>query len=545
MTTDETDTREQPAREGAATKSGAAVSGKGKSIRELSDTAVSNHKQFNKVFFFLRLSGLVSITSVVVVFVSLDVLRNGWSAWVASFAFLGYLAFTGEAILRMARRLVIKERERATAIFMDREAKLEDIALRDDLTQLQNRRFFYERLEQEVKRTEESRRQMSIAMIDVDDLKSINDEFGHQVGDVILRQFARILNATVGPDDITARLGGDEFAVIMPNADRRKADQLAFRLWDKLAVAPLWENGHASVYLGVSVGIGGYPWGGTDLEEIIHWADAKLYANKLERKGFNKGRPNGSDTRLSSAVVEVLSTALDIRDNMTHRHARRVARMSAAVAKHMGLNEEQVLEIEYAAALHDIGKIGVADSILRKAAPLDDNEWKDMRRHSELGYEILKGIDFLRDAAEIVWAHHEWYDGSGYPRGLAGEEIPLGARVFCVVDAYDAMTSRRPYRQAMSRDQACIEIARNAGTQFDPMVVASFLVMVRQSPEGMYEDTESYGPHVDSDEHPHTHGAPTTETKSDAGSGEPGPEGPVPGRQAVTDGADVMALKSA
>jgi diguanylate cyclase (GGDEF)-like protein len=331
-------------------------------------------------------------------------------------------------------------------------------------------------------------------MIDVDDLKLINDEFGHQVGDVILRQLGRALNRTVGPNAVTARLGGDEFAVIMPNADRRKADQLAWKIWDQLNAAPLWENGHASIYLGVSIGIGGYPWGGTDLEEIIHWADAKLYANKLERKGFDRGRRGSGDNRLSSAVVEVLSTALDIRDKMTHRHARRVARMAAGVAREMGLSEQQVLEIEYAAALHDIGKIGVADSILRKAAPLDEAEWKDMRRHSELGYEILKGIDFLRDAAEIVWAHHERCDGQGYPRGLAGEEIPLGARVFGVVDAYDAMTSRRPYRQAMSRDQACIEIARNSGTQFDPAVVEAFLVMVRHSPEGMYEESDSYGP---------------------------------------------------
>ena len=112
-------------------------------------------------------------------------------------------------------------------------------------------------------------------------------------------------------------------------------------------------------------------------------------------------------------------------------------------------------EIEYAAALHDIGKIGVADSILRKAGPLDEDEWKEMRRHSELGYEILKSINFFRNAAEIVYAHHEFFDGTGYPRGLAGEEIPLGARVFAVVDAYDAMTSRRPYRMAMSRDAAC------------------------------------------------------------------------------------------
>jgi HD-GYP domain-containing protein (c-di-GMP phosphodiesterase class II) len=117
-----------------------------------------------------------------------------------------------------------------------------------------------------------------------------------------------------------------------------------------------------------------------------------------------------------------------------------------------------------------------------------------MRRHSELGYEILSGIDFLRGAAEIVWAHHERYDGNGYPRGLSGEEIPLGARLFEVVDAYDAMTSRRPYRQAMSREQACAEIARNAGTQFDPYVVDAFLAMNRRSPEGLHEAGGGYQP---------------------------------------------------
>jgi len=448
-----------------------------------------------RTFLALRLASFILVACSFGFLVALESSQGGWIVWVGTGGLLAYLAFAAEVLLRWTHRRVQRERERSMGLFLERQAKLQDIASRDDLTQLQNRRVFYGRLQEELETAERTRRQLSVIMIDVDDLKAINDEFGHQVGDVILRQFGRALNRTAGPKAVTARLGGDEFAVIMPNADRREADQLAWRIWDQLNAAPLWENGHASIYLGVSIGVGGYPWGGTDLEEVIHWADAKLYANKLERKGFDRGRRGGAgDNRLSSAVVDVLSTALDIRDKMTHRHARRVARMAAGVAKEMGLSEQQVLEIEYAAALHDIGKIGVADSILRKAAPLDAGEWKDMRRHSELGYEILKGIDFLRDAAEIVWAHHERYDGEGYPRGLAGEEIPLGARVFGVVDAYDAMTSRRPYRQAISRDQACIEVERNAGTQFDPAVVEAFLVLVRRSPEGMYEENDNYGP---------------------------------------------------
>jgi len=400
------------------------------------------------------------------------------------------IGMTGELTLRWARGRLRRERERALQLWVSRQAELQEIASRDDLTQLQNRRFFYERLQAELDHAASRRKPLSIAMIDVDDLKAINDEFGHQVGDVVLGQFARILNRQAHENHVTARLGGDEFAVIMPGTDRREADQFALRLWDALEASPVYENGHASVYLGVSIGFGGYPWGGNDLEEIIHWADAKLYANKLERKGLRRGDTKRADNRLVTAVVGVLSTALEIRDRMTHRHSRRVARMAVVVAEQMGLSDELALEIEFAAALHDIGKIGVADSILRKADPLEPAEWKEMRRHSELGYEILKGIDFLRSAAEVVYAHHERYDGTGYPRGLAGEEIPIGARVFAVVDAFDAMTSRRPYRAAMSRDAATIEVARNSGTQFDPRVVETFLAVIRRGPDDFYGDGE-------------------------------------------------------
>jgi diguanylate cyclase (GGDEF)-like protein len=505
MSADQTGSTETPAGAGAVTSDRDGGMQAGAAGEIVTTDGQSNASPFQRVFLVLRLAAVVSVASVVAVLVALDTVQERWQAWTAAGLFLIYLALTGEAILRMTHRLVQKERDRATAIFLDRQAKLHDIASRDDLTQLQNRRFFYERLQEEIERAERSRKHLSIAMIDVDDLKLINDEFGHQVGDVVLRQLARTLNRTVGPGHITARLGGDEFAVIMPDADRREADQLAWRLWDDLSAAPVWENRHASIYLGVSIGIGGYPWGGNDLEEVIHWADAKLYANKLERKDFNRAASAAGDNRLSSAVVQVLSAALDIRDKMTHRHARRVARMAAAVAAEMGLDEERLLEIEYAAALHDIGKIGVADIILHKAASLDEAEWKEIRRHSELGYEILRGIDFLRGAAEIVWAHHERYDGKGYPRGLAGEEIPLGARVFAVVDAYDAMTSRRPYRQAISREQATIEIARNSGTQFDPEVVKAFLVMIRRSPEGVIEDGTGYGPAIRQSREPARH----------------------------------------
>lgn len=412
-----------------------------------------------------------------------------------------------QLLLWLAEGRMNRERFRLHNMWQARRAELQDLAGKDELTQLQNRRFFYEEIERELEMAQRFKRPLAILMMDVDDLKLINDEFGHQVGDVVLRAFGRVMNQEVGEQDITARIGGDEFAIIMPGADRKAADKLAWKIWEALSKEPICETEHASIYLGVSIGTGGYPWGGNTLDEMIHWADTKLYANKLERKGFKHQRDaKGDETRLVGAVVEVLSSALEIRDRMTHRHARRVARMSAFVARELKMPESQVLEVEYAAALHDIGKIGVADEILRKDDSLDHDEWQEMKRHSELGFQILNGIDFLRSAADIVYAHHERFDGEGYPRGLKGDEIPMGARVFSVVDAYDAMTSRRPYREAMSQDDALEEVMRNSGTQFDPQVVSAFLKMVRTNPDGFRDDGDEHSTHVvmDEDGHPAT-----------------------------------------
>lgn len=425
-------------------------------------------------------------------------------------AVVGFGVLT-QIVLWFAERRIRHERHRMQNVWMARRAELQDLAGKDELTQLQNRRFFYEEIERELELAIRFKRPLSVLMMDVDDLKLINDEFGHQVGDVVLRAFGRVMRQQVGEQDITARIGGDEFAIIMPGADRRDADKLAWKIWEALSKEPVCETEHASIYLGVSIGTGGYPWGGDNLDEIIHWADTKLYANKLERKGFKHQQEGREDdtARLVGAVVDVLCSALEIRDRMTHRHARRVARMSAFVARELKLSEEQVLEVEYAAALHDIGKIGVADGILRKESSLDHDEWQEMKRHSELGYQILNGIDFLRSAADIVYAHHERYDGTGYPRGLKENEIPIGARVFGVVDAYDAMTSRRPYREAMSRDDALEEIMRNSGSQFDPQVVSAFLKMVRTNPDGFRGEHEEYSTHIVLDEDGHPAGEPS------------------------------------
>jgi response regulator RpfG family c-di-GMP phosphodiesterase len=175
--------------------------------------------------------------------------------------------------------------------------------------------------------------------------------------------------------------------------------------------------------------------------------------------------------------------------------------MAVAVARELNVSEDEVLEIEFAAALHDIGKIGVTDNILRKSAPLDEEEWKEMRRHSELGYQILRGIDFLKNAAEIVYAHHERYDGAATAAWRGGD--PLGSRLFAIVDAFDAMTSKRPYRDATSRDEACAEILANSGTQFDPHLVQVFLTVVQRTAAEEFGEWDGYGPRLEGH---HDHG---------------------------------------
>jgi len=180
------------------------------------------------------------------------------------------------------------------------------------------------------------------------------------------------------------------------------------------------------------------------------------------------------------AMLHILTSALDQRDGVTEGHSRRVADLSLVVARELGIQGDDLLDIERAGILHDIGKLAVPDAILSKPGPLTPDEWVEMRRHPDVGYQMVRDVPFLGRAAEIIRSHHERFDGAGYPRNLKGEEIPVGARIFAVVDAYDAMTSDRPYRMALSHDEALTEIRRQAGTQFDPVVVVPFFAAVRK-----------------------------------------------------------------
>lgn len=180
------------------------------------------------------------------------------------------------------------------------------------------------------------------------------------------------------------------------------------------------------------------------------------------------------------AIISMLTGALGLHDNMTLAHSTRVSQLSAAVAWQLRLHKDEIRLIEKAAILHDIGKLGIAEDVIGKTGSLSERDWSEMRRHPQLGFQILNAIGSLEDCAEIVYAHHERFDGQGYPRGLVGDEIPIGARIFALVDAYVAMTSGRPYRKTLSHSMAVKEIVRNSLTQFDPEVVEAFLGADRQ-----------------------------------------------------------------
>jgi len=192
-------------------------------------------------------------------------------------------------------------------------------------------------------------------------------------------------------------------------------------------------------------------------------------------------------------IIATLSGALGLQDSVTVGHAQRVAELGAGVAQQLGLRRDQARLVEKAAILHDIGKVGIAENVLSKTGTLTEQEWSQMRRHAEFGYTIFNQIDALSDIADIVRSHHERFDGQGYPRGIRGEEIPLGARIFAVVDAYVAMTSSRPYRKRMAHEMAVKEIVRNSLTQFDPQVVRAFLEAEEQGLMGEMREAEPVG----------------------------------------------------
>jgi diguanylate cyclase (GGDEF)-like protein len=322
----------------------------------------------------------------------------------------------------------------------------------DSLTGLPNRRSLMDDLE--ARGTEPC----VLALFDLDGFKAFNDTHGHGAGDVLLVRLARRL-VTALTDGATAyRMGGDEFCVVAPldaEAHVRSAAPAALSLIvDALPISCSW---------GV-VRLGEDAFSACDALRI---ADQRMYAMK-------NGRPRSAGSQLREVLVRVLDT----REPELHDHVLDVGRLASATARRLGLGEHEITDVLHGAELHDVGKLAIPEAILHKPGPLDDEEWEVMRRHTIIGEQFLSGIPALATASRLVRSSHERWDGKGYPDALAGEEIPIGARIIAVCDAYDAIVTDRPYRKGASKDDALVELHACAGTQFDPAVVKAFTEVV-------------------------------------------------------------------
>jgi two-component system, cell cycle response regulator len=338
------------------------------------------------------------------------------------------------------------------------------LALTDPLTGLGNRRQLMEDLHVACRRAATGE-PWELVLYDLNGFKRYNDSFGHPAGDALLARLSEKLRAIVAPHGTAYRMGGDEFCVLFRNTTGPTDAVLV-----QASVAALSESG-PGFSIGSSHGVVSIPPAVSDPAAIMQLADQRLYRRKDE-------------TREASAVHQlrdVLLQAFQERYPDLQEHQRGVGTLALAVGRRLGMSGEELDVLARAAELHDVGKIAIPDAILHKAGPLDAEEWRFMHRHTILGERILTAAAALRPVARLVRASHERYDGAGYPDGLAGTEIPLGARVIFVCDAFDAMTSDRTYSSAISTGAALAELRACAGTQFDPTVVAAFVRTFEES----------------------------------------------------------------
>lgn len=375
----------------------------------------------------------------------------------------------------------------ALVVFENRS--LANVALRDPLTGLYNHRFFHEQLEREVERSRREGTSVTVVAIDLDDFAVLNDTLGHQAGDELLARFAAALVTTIRVYDIAARLGGDEFALILADTTADEASTLVRRVGESLA-----SMNKGPLTITFSAGIAAFPEHAVSKDDLLRKADSALYWSKYNGKDtttvYDESlrflSPNERIERIREQsylnTVKVLASAVDARDPYTQHHSRNVAALAALLATRLGLAPDHVKLVEVAALLHDVGKLGVSDNLLKKDGPLTDDEVHEIREHPLLATKILNSGN-LRRIIPWVRSHHERWDGRGYPDGLKGESIPLESRIIAICDAYDAMLSERHYRPAMSKREAIAELLKESGKQFDPELVRSFLDIVASAEE--------------------------------------------------------------
>jgi diguanylate cyclase (GGDEF)-like protein len=402
--------------------------------------------------------------------------------------------------------------------------KLQQQSITDGLTGIKTRRFFWEALTSEWKRASRSGRPFSVVLIDLDKFKEVNDSLGHLEGDLVLARVGRLLEQKCRQSNVVARYGGDEFVILMPETGVEQAQALAERL-------RLWMTQDAMLsehHITGSFGVASFPGHGFSAEDIIRVADAGMYAAKHEGgnrvamveefgdgerfasqrqqistyiEGFLQREQSGPEdleelvntlrkfcgekddcnVQVLKESIEALTRAAESREIHAAGHGEMVARYAELIGRALALPPDEIVELAYAARVHDVGKLFVPERIVSKPGPLTDDEYTIIKAHARVGAEIVETIPGSMMLPKAIEHHHEAFDGSGYPNGLRGEQIPLWARILCLADAYVNMTSERAFAAAKTTEQALAELEKMSGTRYDGMLVR---VLIRQLKTG-------------------------------------------------------------
>jgi diguanylate cyclase (GGDEF)-like protein len=365
------------------------------------------------------------------------------------------------------------------------------LAANDPVTGVPNHRSVVTTIDGEVTRARRYGRACAVLFLDLDHFKALNDSYGHPSGDAALREFGSVVRSALREPDTLGRWGGEEFVAVLPETDGEAAVLVAERVRAAVAIHTFWAAGGA--HLTCSIGVAAYPHNADSRDMLIEQADQAMYAAK--RLGRNQVRSAGDpavaaleagsgqhgsrDESTLSGMIEALAALADARDCRAGEHLHGVSALAARLALELGLDTSEAHLVGMAGRLQDIGNVAIPDGILSKTGPLSEQEWEQVRNHPEVGAAVVSRIPRLGMLASVIRAHHERWDGGGYPDRLQGKGIPLGARILAVADAFAAMTADRPYRKAMTPGNALAEIERCAGSQFDPEVAEALRRVLR------------------------------------------------------------------
>ncbi|MCW3062530.1 MAG: ggdef domain, partial [Capsulimonas sp.] len=365
-----------------------------------------------------------------------------------------------------------------------------EAADRDPMTSLLNHRAIHQRLHLEVEKAEAAGIPLSIIMMDLNNFKLFNDTYGHPVGDQILKNVAASLSTACAERGFLGRYGGDEFLLVAPNTTVQQAIALTDMLRERMLQEGFRRVGEErTIPVSLSYGVAGFPEDSKTRHELVAIADTNLYAAKHTDSGIMATSDNQRSLRALSRessfeVLDAMVTAVDNKDRYTRRHSEDVTEYALWIAEELTLSEETMRVIRIGGLLHDVGKIGIPDEILRKPGRLTPEEYEVLKRHPRIGALMVGAVPGMESILDAVNSHHERWDGQGYPDAMAGEEIPLLGRIMAVADAFSAMTTDRPYRKGLDWEVALEEIRGNIGTQFDPAMADAFLkAAVKRAPQ--------------------------------------------------------------